>query len=210
MQKRIQLSSSNTNRGEILIFERIEPESKAFIEVSKFHRKICSFYRRKSLDRKLLGSQDQIRAAQETRRFFFFVQPPSVETNMAGSGSSSEREIVKIALLSRAFLLLLILLWRLLGRPYDTSASLDPPCLSSHHLQQDLSAEPAWGGAESGDSALWSRLGRMIEGSIVWDSVYFVRIAQCSYEYEQTFAFLPVFPLALRLIAKTGAWYIVK
>jgi phosphatidylinositol glycan class V len=111
--------------------------------------------------------------------------------------------------LSRAFLLLLILLWRLLGRPYDTSASLDPPCLSSHHLLQDLSAEPGRG-SEAADSALWSRLGRIIEGSIVWDSVYFVRIAQCSYEYEQTFAFLPIFPLAIRLIARTGAWYIVK
>ena len=115
----------------------------------------------------------------------------------------SQREVMKIALGSRALLLLLMVLWRLLGRPYDTSASLDPPCLSAQHLPEDLVR------GNNGGAPLWGWMATKIESSIVWDSVYYVRIAQCSYEYEQTFAFLPVFPLALRLISKTGRWYVL-
>ncbi|KAL2344693.1 hypothetical protein Fmac_005978 [Flemingia macrophylla] len=36
---------------------------------------------------------------------------------------------------------------------------------------------------------------------VVWDSVHFVRIAECGYEYEQSFAFLPLLPLSARTIS---------
>lgn len=116
---------------------------------------------------------------------------------MASSKSNFELSwsvgrVIKLALFSRAFLLVLMLLWRVLGRPYDTSALLNPPCLSAQkekeaHLLTDL------GG--------W--IGRTLESTIVWDGVYYIRIAECGYEYEQTFAFLPIFPLSIRLIGNT-------
>ena len=38
----------------------------------------------------------------------------------------------------------------------------------------------------------------------VWDSVFFVRIAQCGYEYEQFYAFFPLLPTFLRLLSFNG------
>ena len=39
----------------------------------------------------------------------------------------------------------------------------------------------------------------------MWDSVYYVRIAQCGYEYEQTYAFFPLLPLCISLLSRTGS-----
>lgn len=50
----------------------------------------------------------------------------------------------------------------------------------------------------------WKNLGAAIEEVVVWDAVYYVRIAECGYEYEQTHAFFPVFPLSIRFLAKYG------
>jgi len=36
-----------------------------------------------------------------------------------------------------------------------------------------------------------------------WDSVYFLRIAEVGYEYEQTHAFFPLLPLAIQLVHRT-------
>ncbi|GLJ22031.1 hypothetical protein SUGI_0412820 [Cryptomeria japonica] len=47
------------------------------------------------------------------------------------------------------------------------------------------------------------KLGKAIEATVVWDSVYYVRIAQCGYEYEQTYAFLPLLPLSMLFLSKT-------
>ena len=98
--------------------------------------------------------------------------------------------IVKTAACSRLFLLALIIFWRSLFEPYDTSAPLNPNCLS-------LESQPA-------ETILWPRIGSAIEGSIVWDAVYFVRIAQCGYEYEQSYAFLPLLPICISFLSRTG------
>lgn len=98
-------------------------------------------------------------------------------------------QVLKSAAISRFFLLSLIVIWRSLLSPYDTSASLNPNCLADRrHTQQSPN----------------SSIGSKIENGIVWDSVYFVRIAQCGYEYEQTYAFLPLLPACIRLISRTG------
>lgn len=106
----------------------------------------------------------------------------------------SSIRVFKLAVLSRILLLGLALLWRILGRPYDTSALLNTPCLSTVPSPSppvnSLQEMPGIGG--------W--LGRQLETSVVWDGVYYIRIAQCGYEYEQNFAFLPVIPLSIRLI----------
>ncbi|XP_072989589.1 uncharacterized protein [Typha latifolia] len=108
----------------------------------------------------------------------------------------SETRVLFIAFLSRFLLLTLILLWRLLFSPYDTSASLNPGCLSA-------AFSSGGGKSPASDPVLWPRLAAAIESSIVWDGVYFVRIAECGYEYEQTYAFLPLLPAAMVLLSRS-------
>ncbi|KAJ0988453.1 hypothetical protein J5N97_006809 [Dioscorea zingiberensis] len=110
---------------------------------------------------------------------------------MANGIRFSAGEILRLAFVSRLLLLALILLFRLLLDPYDTSASLNPPC------QQVVGSTPRR------SPILWPRIAAAIERSVVWDSVYFVRIAECGYEYEQTFAFLPLLPAAATLLARS-------
>ncbi|TXG68198.1 hypothetical protein EZV62_003133 [Acer yangbiense] len=103
--------------------------------------------------------------------------------------------VFKSAVISRLLLLTLIVLWRTLLNPYDTSASLNPDdCLIDdsqwhHHHHHHRSSN--------------NSIGSKIESSIVWDSVYFVRIVQCGYEYEQTYAFLPLLPACISLLSRT-------
>ncbi|XP_020224701.1 GPI mannosyltransferase 2 [Cajanus cajan] len=87
--------------------------------------------------------------------------------------------VLKSAICSRVLLLALTTLFRTLLSPYDTSASINPPCLSAPNAT--LSSHPS-----------------PLQNAVVWDSVYFLRIAQCGYEYEQSFAFLPLLPLSAR------------
>lgn len=39
-----------------------------------------------------------------------------------------------------------------------------------------------------------------LESAVLWDSVFFVRTAQCGYEFEQAHAFFPLLPAVLRLL----------
>lgn len=102
------------------------------------------------------------------------------------------RRLLRYAVSSRFLVLILITVWRYLLSPYDTSASINPPCLSSSN-----SSNPP-------PPVLLPSVGSAIESSIVWDGVYFIRIAECGYEYEQTYAFLPLLPLCVSLFSKTG------
>ncbi|KAL5727750.1 hypothetical protein ACHQM5_000907 [Ranunculus cassubicifolius] len=100
--------------------------------------------------------------------------------------------VLKAAVASRILILSLIVFWRVLLSPYDTSATLNPKCLFTH---SNNTSPP--------ESIRWPWIGSAIEGSIVWDSVYFVRIAQCGYEYEQNYAFLPLLPICLNILSRT-------
>ena len=40
---------------------------------------------------------------------------------------------------------------------------------------------------------------------MVWDSMFFGRIAQAGYEYEQFYAFFPLFPFLVRVLVALGA-----
>ncbi|XP_022718379.1 GPI mannosyltransferase 2-like isoform X1 [Durio zibethinus] len=102
---------------------------------------------------------------------------------------SYQTEVLKSAILSRLLLLILILLWRTLLTPYDTSAPLNPTCLNHP--------------SSSPPPPLLPSLGSAIENGVVWDSVYFLRIAQCGYEYEQSYAFLPLLPACIFILSRT-------
>ncbi|KAL3824762.1 hypothetical protein ACJIZ3_020791 [Penstemon smallii] len=110
---------------------------------------------------------------------------------MTPKSPAQTRRLLYYAVASRLLLLTLITLSRSLLSPYDTSASINPPCLSTnsnHHAQPQV---------------LLPRVATAIESSIVWDGVYFIRIAECGYEYEQSYAFLPWLPLCIYLFANT-------
>ncbi|GER40166.1 GPI mannosyltransferase [Striga asiatica] len=104
---------------------------------------------------------------------------------------SHTRRLLRYSIASRLLVLSLIIIWRSLLSPYDTSASINPPCLSSS------------GTSDLPLPVLLPRLGSVIEESVVWDGVYFARIAECGYEYEQTYAFLPLLPLCISCLSKT-------
>ncbi|GAU45013.1 hypothetical protein TSUD_94480 [Trifolium subterraneum] len=89
------------------------------------------------------------------------------------------------AIYSRILVLSLIIFFRTLASPYDTSAPLNPPCLTA---------------TAPNDTHRHSPIASAIENGIVWDSVYFIRTAQCGYEYEQSYAFLPFLPLSISFL----------
>ncbi|KAG4180313.1 hypothetical protein ERO13_A10G158900v2 [Gossypium hirsutum] len=101
--------------------------------------------------------------------------------------SSHQSKVLKAAIFSRFVLFILSILWRTLLAPYDTSASLNPTCRRNPPLP----------------SPLLPSLGSAIENGVIWDSVYFVRIAQCGYEYEQSYAFLPLWPACIFAFSRT-------
>ncbi|CAM6112845.1 unnamed protein product [Calypogeia fissa] len=104
------------------------------------------------------------------------------------------RAVLYLAVASRVLVAALFLLWRNVANPYDTSADLSLPCLSSNSCtSQEEHQQPIWG----------QRLGKAIQRTVVWDGVYYIRIAECGYEYEQAYAFLPALPLLIRLMSQT-------
>ncbi|KAM7469543.1 hypothetical protein LguiA_007726 [Lonicera macranthoides] len=107
------------------------------------------------------------------------------------------RLIFRSAIASRFLVIALIILWRNLLSPYDTSASLNPNnCISSSSSNN--------GNSRHGINIRFPRIASAIEESIVWDGVYFVRIAECGgYEYEQSYAFLPLLPISISFLSTT-------
>lgn len=130
------------------------------------------------------GDQDEMKMKSSS---------PSPSSSSSMKSRNHSRLVLKHAIASRLLLLSLILLWRSLLSPYDTSASINPACVSSS------SDSP-----NSNPQVLFPRVAAALEDSIVWDSVYFVRIAQCGYEYEQSYAFFPLLPICISLLSRTG------
>lgn len=108
-----------------------------------------------------------------------------------------ERLVLWLAISSRFLLVSLIIIWRFLFPSYDSSAQLSPSCLSTPSTFGDPSP------LNADNRVLWPRVGTAIDGSIVWDSVYFIRIADCGYEYEQTYAFFPLLPISIAFLSRS-------
>ncbi|VVA91032.1 unnamed protein product [Arabis nemorensis] len=110
----------------------------------------------------------------------------------SNSKSRKESILIKYAIFSRLLVLSLTILWRNFLQPYDTSAALNPPCL----YHKDVAEDPP-------PQLVANAISKALENSVVWDSVYFLRITQCGYEYEQTYAFLPLLPFFISLLSRT-------
>jgi hypothetical protein len=76
----------------------------------------------------------------------------------------------------------------LLLHDYDTSAQLPVASCKASDQHIEHSCEPPG----------------LIRSSIVWDSVYFERIARCGYEYEHFLAFFPGWPW---LVKSVYVWF---
>lgn len=83
----------------------------------------------------------------------------------------------------RGILLILFLVFGEYFPDYDTSnhINLHGDCLSDTTLEDPRSAP-------------------LLHRLVVWDSVYFLRIARCGYEFEHTHAFFPGFPMVIRYV----------
>ena len=87
------------------------------------------------------------------------------------------KRVILLAAAFRTVTVGLALLFDHVFSDYDTSTSLS----SRKECDVTLQAE---------DDSVLSNL-------VVWDTVFFVRIAQCGYEYEQYHAFFPLLPSQL-------------
>ena len=93
----------------------------------------------------------------------------------------------------------------------DGSSQISSVMFLMHSFTFVLAYSPilvvSWSGTTNADyrpAAKWKALGDAIEEVVVWDSVYYMRIAECGYEYEQTHAFFPALPLLMHFVANTG------
>ena len=102
-----------------------------------------------------------------------------------------KRSVVKWALLSRIFVFLLALCSR--GFLGSENGSLN-----------DSSGEVAAMESCDGDSMnnRGITLDRLFGHFANWDGVYFARIAQCGYEFEQFHAFFPLYPVLVQYVAR--------
>jgi phosphatidylinositol glycan class V len=105
---------------------------------------------------------------------------------MMGASPRRSARILAVALSSRAFVLCLTICFHSLATSYDTSSELNTKCLTNHSIHSEE--------AEARGP---------LDRYITWDSVHFVRIAECGYEYEQSFAFFPALPLVMRALSST-------
>eukprot|EP01111_Echinosteliopsis_oligospora_P018260 TRINITY_DN825_c1_g1_i1.p1 TRINITY_DN825_c1_g1~~TRINITY_DN825_c1_g1_i1.p1 ORF type:complete len:475 (-),score=73.23 TRINITY_DN825_c1_g1_i1:19-1443(-) len=89
--------------------------------------------------------------------------------------------VIKCAIITRLFVFIIPLILSILHiHDYDTSASLSTTTTSS-----------------SLDKIIVFLLGRFER----WDAIYYLRIAEYGYEYEQNFAFFPIYPIFMRLLS---------
>lgn len=109
-----------------------------------------------------------------------------------GHGKSRLRSILSFAVVSRAVVLAVGATVGCLVAPYDASAS----------LQAAAAAEEPDGGASGpfpangGESAVMALLGPFSN----WDGVFFTRVAEAGYEFENHHAFFPLLPFAIRSV----------
>jgi len=105
--------------------------------------------------------------------------------------------VLQVAVASRVLVLLLALLSDAAVQDYDTSARYDVPntstrCELSDGDEKTPQKEP-----------LAQALCQVLEDKLAWDSVHYLRIAQCGYETEKSHAFFPLLPALMRALQAT-------
>ena len=72
--------------------------------------------------------------------------------------------------------------------------------------QACLAHQPVVPGSLQGDNSMsFHELPAGPASLMVWDSMFFGRIAMAGYEYEQFYAFFPLYPVLIRLASTLGA-----
>lgn len=102
----------------------------------------------------------------------------------------SEKQILKIALLSRAFIILLALISSMFLYWDDSSGNL--------FLYKNL----------TNDHGMLERIiNRLLRPFISWDAIHFTAISQWGYVFEYQHAFFPLLPISMGLLKDTSKQY---
>ena len=107
--------------------------------------------------------------------------------------------VFEFAVLSRVATVTLMIAFDLTIDNYDTSSTLTP--YGSRYGSSEVANCRRPDGTYDPDT-LECTVCRHVEGLVTWDSVYFVQIALEGYEYEQSRAFFPALPAAMRWLAR--------
>ncbi len=106
--------------------------------------------------------------------------------------------IALIAFLARLASFTISLIANITAADYDTSAGLQRlDCGSAATASVPLAGATAMctkGSTSACLSVLRWFADSLFQSKVVWDSVFFNRIALCGYEYEQFYAFFPLLP----------------
>lgn len=112
-------------------------------------------------------------------------------------GGQVHLKVLLLATAVRVLILSAAVIFDVILPDYDSSVSLSTQsCKEAGYLRAGQSAATA-------DFTATNPQGTLAK-LVVWDSVFFVRIAKCGYEYEQFHAFFPLLPLAMRALLLAG------
>eukprot|EP01133_Synstelium_polycarpum_P003492 gene3492-3989_t len=104
--------------------------------------------------------------------------------------------VVKVAVASRVFVYIYALCVTLFLGTFDSSASLNS--VSPLAQLNQTAQHTALTTHESSGQWVEMLIHRVF---VKWDSIYYTRIAEYGYEYEQYHAFFPLFPLTMRVLS---------
>ncbi|KAM7469498.1 hypothetical protein LguiA_007681 [Lonicera macranthoides] len=130
------------------------------------------------------------------------IQNP-IEKNHTAT-TNHTRFIFRSTIASRLLVIVLIILQRNLLSPYDTYASLNP----NNYISLSSSNKSS---SSHGINIRFPRIVSAIKESVVWDGVYFVRIAEIGgYEYEQSYAFLPLLAISVSFLSTIDKQFAIR
>ncbi|XP_049851798.1 GPI mannosyltransferase 2-like isoform X2 [Schistocerca gregaria] len=108
-------------------------------------------------------------------------------------------QVVGFALLTRILFTIYAMLLRLfMPLPYDTSSILAYPLEGDDYQSESTLIRPA----SLNYTGLKFLYYRTLRGMANWDAIFFTQIAQNGYQWENFFAFLPGYPVTIRLLSK--------
>jgi phosphatidylinositol glycan class V len=110
------------------------------------------------------------------------------------------RSIFHLAMFSRCLMLFLMVVHDIAFRDLSSSAHLQQyPCHYEQVSGQSTGPDAVKNDISRSQTPFLNTIETSMASMTPWDSVYFVRIAQCGYESDQIFAFFPLLPMLMRV-----------
>ncbi|EFA76240.1 phosphatidylinositol glycan [Heterostelium album PN500] len=106
--------------------------------------------------------------------------------------------ILRVALITRVFLWIYAFAVSQLLSPFDSSAQLNAV---SPNTPNQVIGQQVLQLTNHNNTLIDSTIKRLF---VKWDSIYYIRIAEYGYEFEQYHAFFPLYPMTLRYLANVN------